>query len=75
MQYAYPIFLDSPLFIHEIDEVDELDTLFSYLQLIEPPPSVIADILASLPPSSQPQPERWYQLDRLVVRDEKQGLC
>jgi hypothetical protein len=50
---------------------DELDELFNQLDLLEPPPSLIARILSSisqLPPSRQRM--YWAELDNLVVRRE-----
>ncbi len=78
MRYARPIFLESAFFtgepgeLDELEEVDQLDELFGQLQQLEPPPSVIARILASIARLSQPQPPVWDELDGLVVRNEKQ---
>ena len=78
MRYARPIFLEGAFFTSEPDElgelekVDQLDELFGQLQQLEPPPSVIARILASISRLWQPQPPVWDELDGLVVRNEKQ---
>jgi hypothetical protein len=78
MRYARPIFLESAFFtgepgeLDELEEVDQLDELFGQLQQLEPPPSLIARILASFSRLSHPQPPVWDELDGLVVRNEKQ---
>jgi hypothetical protein len=53
---------------------DELDDLFDQLEQVEPPPSLIAHILATIAKISLPKPVDgivWQNLDTLVVRREK----
>ncbi len=53
---------------------DELDDLFDQLEQVEPPPSLIANILATIAKISRPKPVDdmlWQKLDTLVVRREK----
>ncbi len=55
---------------------DELDELFSQLEQLQPPPSLIARILSSI--SQLPQPEQriaWGEWDNLVVRREDYPPC
>jgi len=69
--YSQGIFLaDDPL------PNDEIDDLFEQLQLIEPPPSLIQQILTTVSrlsrPTSPPDPrdEADEKIDSLVVRNE-----
>ena len=69
--YAQRIFLaDDPL------PKDEIDDLFEQLQVIEPPPSLIEQILTTvsrlsrLSTPSDPQDEADEKIDSLVVRNE-----
>lgn len=58
---------------------DEIDQLFGNLQLIEPPPALIARILATVSQISQAEAqkkglladEQFDDLDNLIVRNEK----
>jgi hypothetical protein len=55
---------------------DELDELFSQLEQLEPPPSLIARILSSI--SQLPQTGQriaWSNFDNLVVRREDYPPC
>lgn len=58
---------------------DDIDQLFGNLELVEPPPALIARILANVSQLSQaeaqkkepPEAEAFDNLDNLVVRNEK----
>ncbi len=55
---------------------DELDELFSRLEQLQPPPSLIARILSSI--SQLPQLERrtaWGEWGNLIVRREDYPPC
>ena len=55
---------------------DELDELFSRLEQLQPPPSLIARILSSI--SQLPQLEQrtaWGEWDNLIVRREDYPPC
>jgi hypothetical protein len=50
---------------------DELDELFSQLEQLEPPPSLVTRILSSISQLSLPRQRMyWVELDNLVVRRE-----
>ncbi len=53
MSYAHTI-----LFAEDITEDDEIDALFSQLQQIAPPPTLVDDILASVARLGVPTPPR-----------------
>ncbi len=62
---------------------DDIDQLFGKLELVEPPPALIARILAKVSQLSQaelqkkesPEDEPFDNLDNLVVRNEKKEPC
>jgi len=55
---------------------DELDELFSQLEQLEPPSSLIAHILSSIPQLPAPRQDLyWAELDNLVVRHEDYPPC
>lgn len=59
---------------------DDIDKLFSRLQTIEPPPSLVSRILSQLPTHSTSatlvsEPVAWNNLDHWVVQNKKQHLC
>jgi len=56
MNYAHTI-----LFAEDITEDDEIDVLFSQLQQIAPPATLVEDILASVARLSVPTPPRTTQ--------------
>ena len=56
MNYAHTI-----LFAEDITEDDEIDALFSQLQQIAPPATLIEDILASVAHIGVPTPPRTTQ--------------
>lgn len=56
MNYAHTI-----LFAEDITEDDEIDALFSQLQQIAPPATLIEDILASVARLDVPTPPRTAQ--------------
>ena len=78
MQYLeYISFLDDDI------PQDDIDRLFSHLQMIEPPPSFIARILSQIPENMSnvssvslfSQPVSWNQLDSWVLRNNRRKLC
>ncbi len=78
MQYQeYISFLDDDIL------QDDIDRLFSQLQMIEPPPSFIARILSQIPGNMSnvssaslfSQAVSWNQLDSWVVRNNRRKLC
>ena len=78
MQYQeYISFLDDDIL------QDDIDRLFSQLQLIEPPPSFIARILSQIlgnmsnvsSASLFSQPVSWNQLDSWVLRNNRRKFC
>ena len=78
MQYLeYISFLDDDF------PQDDIDRLFSQLQLIEPPPSFIARILSQIPGNMSnvsstslfSQPVSWNRLDSWVLHNNRRKLC
>ena len=78
MQYrTQPPILDDDL------PEDDIDRLFSQLELVEPPPSLIAYVLeqvAAYAPTSRPplflQPAvMLHELDSWAVQQKKRSLC
>lgn len=75
MQYQKHIaFLDDDM------PQDDIDKLFSQLQIIEPPPSFISHLLSQIPAniataSLFSQPFEWNRLDSWVLRMKRQNLC
>jgi len=78
MQYQeYISFLDDDIL------QDDIDRLFSQLQMIEPPPSFIAHILSQVPGNMSnvssaslfSQPVSWNRLDSWVVCNNRRKLC
>ena len=73
MPYTQYIF-----FSDEILPKDDIDKLFEKLERLEPPPTLIENILKLTikPPPAPAQPDSipldpWAQLDSLVIRNEK----
>ena len=78
MQYLeYISFLDDDI------PQDDIDRLFSQLQMIEPPPSFIARILSQIPENMSnvssvslfSQPVSWNRLDSWVLLNNRRKLC
>ena len=71
------IYSQDLLFCEDIEADDEIDTLFSQLEIIEPPASLVDRILASvaqLPayPQHEPLSPLWndVEVEGLLVRDD-----
>ena len=57
---------------------EELDDLFDQLEQLEPPPSLIAHMLALVSRLPLPRPLEdipWHELDTLMVRREQDPPC
>jgi hypothetical protein len=76
MQYPLRALFSNDILPDDSLPCDELDELFSRLEQLEPPPSLIARILSSISQLSQPgQRIAWGELDNLVVRHEDYPPC
>jgi len=76
MQYPLRALFSNDILSDDSLPCDELDELFSRLEQLEPPPSLIARILSSISQLSQPgQRIAWGELDNLVVRHEDYPPC
>jgi len=76
MQYPLRALFSNDILPDDSLPNDELDDLFSQLEQLEPPPSLIARILSSI--SQLPQPGQclaWGEFDNLVVRREENPPC
>ena len=76
MQYPLRALFSNDILPDDSLPNDELDDLFSQLEQLEPPPSLIARILSSI--SQLPQPGQHIALgewDNLVVRREENPPC
>ncbi len=70
MQYTQRILFSDDILPDETLP-DELDELFSQLEQLEPPPSLVTRILSSITQLSLPRQRMyWVELDNLVVRRE-----
>ncbi len=70
MQYTRRILFSDDILLDETLP-DELDELFSQLEQLEPPPSLVTRILSSITQLSLPRQRMyWVELDNLVVRRE-----
>ncbi len=63
-------FFDNVLLDDGYDEPDELDILFGKIQQLEPPPSLISQILSSVSSLAQPASFQWDGLDGLVIHND-----
>jgi len=59
---------------------DDIDKLFSQLQIVEPPPSFVSSLLSQLPTGTLlgslfPQLVVWDNFDGWVMRNRKQQSC
>ncbi len=76
MQYTRHILCSDDLLPDDTLPSDELDELFSQLEQLKPPPSLIAHILSSFSQLSRPAHRLyWAELDQLVVRREDDPPC
>ena len=76
---------ETQLFISDDDlPEDDIDRLFSHLELVEPPPSLIANVLDSVAayaastsrPPLFPQPILMlHELDHWAVQQNRRSLC
>ena len=61
--------------VEDVSSEDEIDELFSQLLQIEPPPTLVDDILASvarLPLPQEMPPMTWNDVEGFIVHGKKQ---